>query len=85
MIFYILSLLIAVLSTVSAKSIEESVHMLAAARKPFAPFASPPVLLDGTLFWIGLAVTCALWGTGKFIDVKINRQERHAESVANAI
>jgi hypothetical protein len=54
-------------------------------KKTVGNFDSPPVLMDGTLFWISLGVSCGLWTTGKFIDVKIQRQERYAESRVHAL
>ncbi|GAA5805067.1 hypothetical protein EDC94DRAFT_613162 [Helicostylum pulchrum] len=50
-----------------------------------ASLASPAVLQDGTLFYIGTAVTCLLWVTGKVIDVKMDRQEKYAESLIHSI
>ncbi|KAG2234369.1 hypothetical protein BDF21DRAFT_461621 [Thamnidium elegans] len=57
------------------------------AKKAKAPasLASPAVLQDGTLFYIGTAVTCLLWVTGKVIDVKMERQEKYAESLIHSI
>ncbi|CEG64408.1 hypothetical protein RMATCC62417_01387 [Rhizopus microsporus] len=54
-------------------------------KKTVGNFDSPPVLMDGTLFWISLGISCGLWTTGKFIDVKIQRQERYAESRVHAL
>jgi hypothetical protein len=56
-------------------------------KKPKAPFtlAAPAILQDGTLFYIAVAVTTLLWGTGKAIDIKTERQERYAESLVNSI
>lgn len=49
----------------------------------FGNFATPPILQDGTLFYIGVSVTTLLWVTGKAIDVKTERQERYAERIAH--
>ncbi|CEI99341.1 hypothetical protein RMCBS344292_13431 [Rhizopus microsporus] len=54
-------------------------------KKNVGNFDSPPILMDGTLFWISLGISCGLWTTGKFIDVKIQRQERYAESRVYAL
>ncbi|KAI9341606.1 hypothetical protein BD770DRAFT_431169 [Pilaira anomala] len=53
-------------------------------KKP-SSLASPAVLQDGTLFYIGTAVTCLLWVTGKAIDTKMDRQEKYAESLIHSI
>lgn len=53
-------------------------------KKP-SSLASPAVLQDGTLFYIGTAVTCLLWITGKAIDTKMDRQEKYAESLIHSI
>ncbi|KAG1435728.1 hypothetical protein G6F56_013857 [Rhizopus delemar] len=82
--FYIISLLVALFAIVNAQSMEEETNVLIK-RAISTPYASPAILMDGTLFWIGLAVTCALWSTGKFIDIKLQRQEKYAESVAQSI
>jgi hypothetical protein len=54
-------------------------------KAPSSSFASPAILQDGTLFYIATAVTCLLWTTGKFIDIKMERQERYAESLIHSI
>jgi hypothetical protein len=45
----------------------------------------PDILQTGTLFYIGISVTTLLWVTGKAIDVKMERQERYAESLIHSI
>lgn len=54
-------------------------------KAPSSSFASPAILQDGTLFYIATGVTCLLWATGKFIDIKMERQERYAESLIHSI
>ncbi|KAG0739862.1 hypothetical protein G6F57_012448 [Rhizopus arrhizus] len=78
---FITALFIALL-TFTLVNAEESVVL--SKRKASYPYANPPVLTDGTLFYIGVAVTCFLWTTGKMIDVKLHRQEKYAESVARS-
>lgn len=57
----------------------------AAKKKVTNSFGSPAILQDGTLFYIATGVTCLLWATGKFIDIKMERQERYAESLIHSI
>lgn len=46
--------------------------------------ALPAILQDGTLFYIGISVTTLLWCTGKIIDVKMERQEKYAQSLVHS-
>ncbi|GAB5592529.1 hypothetical protein Unana1_07429 [Umbelopsis nana] len=45
-------------------------------------FVSTPILETGTLFYVAVAATVALWGTGKSIDYALQRQERYARYLA---
>ncbi|KAG0169472.1 hypothetical protein DFQ28_009615 [Apophysomyces sp. BC1034] len=53
-----------------------------APKKKSVIYASPEILMNGTLFYIAVSVSTLLWCTGKGIDMTINRQERFAEKAA---
>ncbi|KAI7896649.1 uncharacterized protein EV154DRAFT_558262 [Mucor mucedo] len=53
--------------------------------KAAGSFATIPIFLKGDLFYLGIAVTLFLWGTGKVLDVKMERQEKYAESQIHSI
>lgn len=71
-------------STTSAAS-SAATTKAAKAAKAKSPFLSVPILTRGDLFYLGVAVTLFLWCTGKAIDVKIERQEKYAESRIHSI
>ncbi|KAG2211176.1 hypothetical protein INT47_006295 [Mucor saturninus] len=53
--------------------------------KAAGSFATIPIFTRGDLFYLGIAVTLFLWCTGKFLDVKMERQEKYAESQIHSI
>jgi hypothetical protein len=54
----------------------------AAAKPKKSNFVSTPILENGTLFYVAVAATVALWTTGKSIDYALQRQERYARYLA---
>lgn len=71
-------------STSSTVNSAETTTVQKKKKTPLA-LANPEILQTGTLFYIAIAVTTLLWGTGKAIDVTTERQERYAESLVNSI
>ncbi|KAI8880007.1 hypothetical protein K501DRAFT_302653 [Backusella circina FSU 941] len=53
---------------------------IVSAKQNTSLFASPDILVNGTLFYSALSITCLLWVTGRFIDYKTDRLERFTEA-----
>ncbi|KAI8069665.1 hypothetical protein BC940DRAFT_297238 [Gongronella butleri] len=84
---FFLVLLVACLFFVTsqASDLAEHAHTVdLVARKSAKTFvwANPPILLNGTLFYIAISISTLLWCTGKGVHMAIDQQERRAAYLA---
>ncbi|KAI7856342.1 hypothetical protein BDC45DRAFT_503722 [Circinella umbellata] len=69
-IFVLFFLMTVILSTVEAK------------KKKEPTFVNDPILTSGTLFYIAISVSFALWCTGYGLDYVMDRHEKQANTRA---